>query len=485
MLPPYAQRLTGRSSAAETALDAAAHGLRVLPTHGTTPGGRCTCARGALCAWPGKHPRNRTGITGATTDRKKITRWDKQWPDANWAVALGTNGTVVIDIDPRHGGDPHEVIDALGLNDAPTVLTGEATQGCLEGTRGAHVYCHAPGARSFKTDLPGVEVKGEGGYVLLPGSRHVTGVSYEFASTARPWTTPLPPLPDEARRTGADGGVQASPSPFRHCVPRRGEGDQLLADHRAGRFEAVPVPVPDGLPPAVARVAELVAEFAGCRLSVGDHRPLPLAADWVARHVGVSEAAARRSLAALAGWLDHIGALPGRGEQRGTKLYALPSAAIGLDGPPAPTAEASAVGVEARETLAAGTPVPTGGSVQPRTEGSDERVVVGAVPAQGRDAVLPAARNNAHSNVGHSVGSYADTATPTALLRRALADAEPGRRNTVGFKLACALRETGLPRSEAEMLMREYARQVGQPPGKPYTEREALNTTRSAYRSRA
>lgn len=68
----------------------------------------------------------------------------------------------------------------------PVVWTGEALEGDLEGVRRAHVYC-ANGVPTGPSPVAGVEIKAKGGYVLLPGSRHVSGVAYEWADSKRPW----------------------------------------------------------------------------------------------------------------------------------------------------------------------------------------------------------------------------------------------------------------------------------------------------------
>jgi hypothetical protein len=69
-------------------------------------------------------------------------------------------------------------------------------------------------------------------------------------------------------------------------------------------------------------------------------------------------------------------------------------------------------------------------------------------------------------------------------LARALEQARVGSRNATGFWLGCQLRDAGLPLSEAEPVLVAYAAAV--PAGNhPYTEREAVESLRSAYRQPA
>ncbi|MGI8800623.1 MAG: AAA family ATPase [Solirubrobacteraceae bacterium] len=180
------------SEAFKTALEVASHGLRVFPVYSVGPGGRCTCSE-ADCEHPGKHPKTSHGFKDASVDEEQLHRWNKQCPDANWAVVCGDSFSVV-DIDPKHGADPSELIDEHDLTGRPTVWTGEAQTGPLEGVRGGHVYCQN-GVPTGKTATRGVEIKAVGGYVMLPGSRHASGVAYEWASELRPWTTSLLPVP--------------------------------------------------------------------------------------------------------------------------------------------------------------------------------------------------------------------------------------------------------------------------------------------------
>ena len=134
----------------------------------------------------GKKPLTKNGWHDATRDERTILTWWERWPDANIGVACGPSGIAVLDVDSKAGADPREVIPALGLEGYPTVWTGEAPEPdaehpkSLAGVRGAHVY-FASDLKTCDTTIPGVELRGDGSYVLAPPSVHPSGVPYERA----------------------------------------------------------------------------------------------------------------------------------------------------------------------------------------------------------------------------------------------------------------------------------------------------------------
>src|SRR5260370_30372544 len=82
----------------------AKHGLPKFPVHGVI-GDRCSCGKHD-CKHPGKHPRTQHGFKDATTDAETIRIWLKKWPTANIAIPAGAaSGWLVLDIDPRNGGN--------------------------------------------------------------------------------------------------------------------------------------------------------------------------------------------------------------------------------------------------------------------------------------------------------------------------------------------------------------------------------------------
>lgn len=92
----------------------------------------------------------------------EVTNWWTQNPEANIAMPTGTlSGVAVVDIDPRHGG-----VVPLGMPNLTTVIK--------TGNGGWHYYfAYVDGVRnadSRGTGFPGVDIRGEGGYVIVPPS---------------------------------------------------------------------------------------------------------------------------------------------------------------------------------------------------------------------------------------------------------------------------------------------------------------------------
>jgi hypothetical protein len=110
-----------------------------------------------------------------------LEQWWSLCPEANVGVVTGhLSGLAVLDLD-----GPMAIDHAMGLGfpeDAPQART----------RNGLHVYCHINGPIRTKILVPGVEVRGEGAYVVAPPSIHPSGVPYT-------WVTPpdrkSPPLP--------------------------------------------------------------------------------------------------------------------------------------------------------------------------------------------------------------------------------------------------------------------------------------------------
>jgi hypothetical protein len=194
----------------------AALGYPVLPCFEPGPGGGCMCRAGAACHRPGKHPRlkarqaGRGGVHEATTDLAMVRGWWRRWPGANVALRTGDRFDVA-DVDGPQGVEALRAI----LHNAPAALgTGPLAR---SGGGGWHLLFASTGAGSPGAVLPGVDWRGQGGYVLVAPSRHVSGSRYRWV---RPPGLELPEAP------GALRGLLAPPA--RPGTPRGGAGVRVV-----------------------------------------------------------------------------------------------------------------------------------------------------------------------------------------------------------------------------------------------------------------
>ncbi|WDF73936.1 bifunctional DNA primase/polymerase [Novosphingobium sp. KACC 22771] len=153
------------------ALDYADKGLPVFPCHSEN-----------------KRPLTPNSFYDASTDRATVADWWKRWPTAMIGLPTGTvSGVWVLDID-----DP----DAFAAKAPPLPITRKAITG-----KGFHLYWRHEGGEVRNAqrhpkrgwpfpDLPGAEVRGDGGYVILPPSRHPSGRLYEWADDGDPIPAP-------------------------------------------------------------------------------------------------------------------------------------------------------------------------------------------------------------------------------------------------------------------------------------------------------
>ena len=125
-----------------------------------------------------KTPACANGFHDATTDEATIRAWWAKNPRANVAMATGkASGMFVVDIDPRHGGD--ESLTDLTAEHGPLPDTAEA----LTGGGGRHIFLAHPGGCvpcSQSEIAPGIDIKGDGGYVVMPPSIHPGGEAYAW-----------------------------------------------------------------------------------------------------------------------------------------------------------------------------------------------------------------------------------------------------------------------------------------------------------------
>ncbi len=137
----------------EAALGYASRGWPVLP-----------------CEPRGKRPLTRQGFKDATTDPGEIRGWWRRWPNANVAISTGPHSFDALDIDGPEGEQSLTELEARHdeLPAGPRQITGRGRQLFFRGgTLGVSVG-----------RLPGIDTRGDGGYVVAAPSIHPDGPTY-------------------------------------------------------------------------------------------------------------------------------------------------------------------------------------------------------------------------------------------------------------------------------------------------------------------
>jgi hypothetical protein len=160
-----------------------------------------------------KVPLTKHGAHDATSDPEQVLKWWAQWPNANIGITLG--GLVVVDIDPRNGGDasnlPHEL-----------PITCFARSG---GGGSHHLYRSPDGVRYDAHPATGIDVKaGPGVYIVVEPSIHPSGQKYCWLDETEPWAMQPAPAPEWLKKREQ----QATSAPASHgSIAEGGRNDSL------------------------------------------------------------------------------------------------------------------------------------------------------------------------------------------------------------------------------------------------------------------
>ena len=125
-------------------------------------------------------------------DAHEIDDWFDQHPDANVGIVTGgLSALVVLDVDPRHGGDA----GLMELQHEHGALP--PTLQAVTGGGGRHLYFAAPtpAPRNRVGLRPGIDLRGEGGCVVAPPSVHASGRRYAWVEGRAPDDVAPAPLP--------------------------------------------------------------------------------------------------------------------------------------------------------------------------------------------------------------------------------------------------------------------------------------------------
>lgn len=145
-----------------------------------------------------KVPLTRNGCKDATTDAAQIKAWWQKYPNANIGLATGSvsqNVFVIdLDIDEDRGIDGYHSLEDWQREhgDFPETWT------AITGRGGYHLYYRGNGKIKNRAGIiDGVDIRGNGGYVVAPPSIHKNGRRYDWEYS-----------PDEFEIAKADNNVE-------------------------------------------------------------------------------------------------------------------------------------------------------------------------------------------------------------------------------------------------------------------------------------
>lgn len=178
----------------ELALHYLSLGWAVIPAHVPVRGGRCSCAN-PECSWPGKHPRIpwREYTKRLPTEGEVETWFGDTYYESNVGMVTGqVSQMVVVDVD----GDPNEFTKL----DLPYTLTSATGGG------GHHYFYHCESiVRGRGGMVEGIDLKAEGGFVVLPPSLHKSGKRYRWYNRMTPTELDPTALPISIRSEATNG----------------------------------------------------------------------------------------------------------------------------------------------------------------------------------------------------------------------------------------------------------------------------------------
>ncbi|SRR5579871_1481914 len=202
----------------------------------------------------------------ATTEEEQIRTWHEQFSGCNWGIATGSASDIwVLDVDGAKGeASLKDLIGQYGqLPLGFTVRTG----------KGLHLYFAWPTICQLRNSASrvgeGLDVRGEGGYVLAPGSIHPSCAVYAVAQNghvtdAPDWLVKMASAPAERQGTEKEATTAGITRGGRHKRLAHVIGRMLRDGMTAGAIEAAALAENETfLPPKPeAEVRKLVADMA-------------------------------------------------------------------------------------------------------------------------------------------------------------------------------------------------------------------------------
>lgn len=229
------------TEAAAAARTYASAGLEVFPVWwpaDTATGCACTNPK---CESQAKHPLTVHGVKDATTDPDLIGRWWTRWPNANIGMQAFANGFAILDVDTGKGGETSLARLCAYLDERGTPLPSTLTQ--HTGGGGLHMLFATPdggiksGSNVFGPDMPGLDTRGRGGYIVVAPSVHLSGNRYAWENLladAAPWPEILSKLMDPPKPAPVQVNYRRTAPTDRYAVAALDDEIQAVRGTREG-----------------------------------------------------------------------------------------------------------------------------------------------------------------------------------------------------------------------------------------------------------
>jgi hypothetical protein len=200
--------------------------------------GRCSCDRSDCSA--GKHPLTPAGFKDASTDPLLIKAWWKKHPLANIGIPTGAvSAMAVVDVDDKPAWSVLAgILPHYDFKNVPRQKTGKEF--------GWHLAFAHPGipVKNGVKFRPGMDSRGDGGYIMGAPSSHLSGRRYEWQYL--PPLNKFPPLPNEllAAINGTNGNGQHERLNTAEALKGAPKGEQRVTAFRlASKFRRVDLPI--------------------------------------------------------------------------------------------------------------------------------------------------------------------------------------------------------------------------------------------------
>lgn len=210
-----------------------------------------------------KSPLTKNGFKDATTDEHTIRSWWAKWPEAAIGMPTGSaSGLFVLDVDKKNGCDGEASLLSLMQEHGPLPPTKRV--GTPMG--GFHLYFQVPDGMCIRCSAgklgPGIDVRGDGGYVICEGSTLTDGNGSVIGRYEHINGSPDVPAmaPDWLMRKLTEQPEPAKPLPQSRSSDTSSWAMKALKDRCADVAEAQPGTRNDTLNKAAFAVGQLIGK---------------------------------------------------------------------------------------------------------------------------------------------------------------------------------------------------------------------------------